>query len=388
MNFTVVFPENIAYYYPQTPANQIWVTALQDSTEVTVTQTSNSTQIPNMKVGYPYVFYSNLELKNNLSYETFRVSNETISVSSNKMIVVEAISMKNNSVQTALVIPTDKLGNKYFVPPIPDIQGTTDDPVQNVTEKGPFRLIIVNSNEENMVTLNWTTEKLFPLQPNQVAQTWITNDQVLPGATMMVEAEKPIAVLFSHPCAMQTNCTCGLLSAMLPPARNHTVKFPIPPILTENAQVLLSDEISRKSVLYDPTSAVADSSGTAILYRPGLLLTLIPETKFASCFVVPFVPTKTNFAVIVVLKNSTNGIHIGNNPLNPQEWQDLMGTNYISTNYSLTSNMTVIWHNSSNMAVYLMGYDGSTWFGNPAPVISTTPGMEPRLFKLQDYYYN
>lgn len=376
MTFTVVFPENIAYYHPRSPDNEIWVTALQSATKVTVTQSSSETQTETLSAGNPHSFHSNLELRKNLSFETFRVSDETISVSSNNTIVVEAISIKKNSVQTALVIPTNKLGKKYFIPPIPEIQGTTDAPVLNVTEKGPFRLIIVNSDEQNTVTLNWTTEKRFTLQPKQVAQTWITSDQVKSEAAMAVEAEKPIAVHFSHPCAMQTNCTCGLLTAMLPPARNQTVKFPIPSILAENARVLLSDERSRQSVLFDPASAVAYSSGTVILYRPGLLLTLIPETEFASCFALPFITTKTNFAVIVVLKNSTNGIHIGNNPLNPQEWQDLKGTDYVSTNYSLTSADIVIWHNSSNMAVYLMGYDGPAWFGNPAPVISTSPGME------------
>lgn len=377
MNFTVVFPENIAYYHPQSPGNKIWVTALQNGTTVTVTQSSSDTQTQPLSAGDTHSFDSNLELRKNLSLDTFRVSDETISVSSNKRIVVEAISIKKNSVQAALVIPTEKLSKKYFIPPIPEIPGTTDDPDLNVTEKGPFRLIIVNSDEPNTVTLNWTTDKLFTLQPKQVAQIWITSDQVKSKAAMAVEAEKPIAVLFSHPCAMQTNCTCGLLTAMLPPARNQTVKFPIPPILAENAHVLLSDERSRQSVLFDPTSAVAASSGTVILYRPGLLLTLIPETEFASCFALPFITTKKNFAVIVVLKNSTNGIHIGNDPLNPQEWQDLRGTDYVSTNYSLTLDKTIIWHNSSNMAVYLMGYDGPALFGNPAPVISTTPGMKP-----------
>ncbi|XP_013889891.1 uncharacterized protein LOC106537072 [Austrofundulus limnaeus] len=368
-SFIAVFPENIAYYHPTNPQNQIWVTALYNATTVTVSPTS-STSSPQLSVNQSQSFDLDQELMRNLSVEAFGVSNSVVNITSDKQIVVQAFSIKKKSVQTAVLVPTDKLGTKYFIPPVPVISGTTDDPNVNVTERSPFRLIIINPTDTNTVTVKGSAASSVTLQPGQVSQSWVPNNQV----PRWVEAEKPIAVLFSHPCAMQTNCTCGLLTAMLPPARNQTVRFPVPSVLAQNASVLLSDGGSREAKPFNPDSdsAVVQSSGTAILYRPGLLLTLIPETEFASCFSIFTVPSKTNFAIIVVLKDSTSGIYVGNSLLDAAVWQDLKGTEYVSTNYSLTQN-TVIWHNSSKMAVYVVGYEGSDWFGNPAPVISTTP---------------
>lgn len=377
-SFFAVFPENIAYYHPTDPQNQIWVTALFDGTNVTVNPTSSPTSSPSsllLSLSQSQSFNLSQELSRNLSLEDFAVSNSVVNISSSKQIVVQALSVKKKSVQTAVVVPTDKLGTKFFIPPVPDITGTTDDPDVNVTEKSPFRLIIVNPNGTNTVTVKGPADTSVTLQSNQVSQSWVPNDQV----PRWVEAAKPVAVLFSHPCAMQTNCTCGLLTAALPPARTQTVRFPVPSLLAQNASVLLSDGGSRQAKPFNPDTdtAAVESSGTAILYRPGLLLPLIPETEFAACFSVFIVPSKTNFVVIVVLKNSTSGIYVGNSPLDAPVWQDLKGTEYVSTNHSLTQN-TVIWHTSSKMAVYVVGYEGSDWFGNPAPVISTTPGMKRR----------
>lgn len=371
-SFIAVFPENIAYYHPTTPQNQIWVTALYDATQVTVSPALGSSSLQ-LTVRQSQSFDLSQELVRNLSVDGFGVSDTVVSITSDKQVVVQAFSVKKKSVQTAVVVPTDKLSRKYFIPPVPDIAGTTDDPDVNVTEKSPFRLIIINPSGANQVTVKGKANSSVTLQPNQVSQSWVPNDQ----APRWVEAEKPVAVLFSHPCAMQTNCTCGLLSAMLPPARTQRVRFPVPSVLAQNASVLVSDEGSREARPFNPDSAVVESSGTAILYRPGLLLTLIPETEFAGCFSVVVVPSKTNVVVIVVLRNATRGIYMGNDPLVAPDWQDLKGTEYVSTNQSLTQN-TVIWHNSSKMAVYVVGYEGSDLFGNPAPVISTSPGMKHR----------
>ncbi|XP_017296403.1 uncharacterized protein LOC108250845 [Kryptolebias marmoratus] len=378
MNFTVVFPENIAYYHPRSAHNRIWVTALLDDTTVTFTKPSGDVTSPALSAGEMTNIFTSLELKKNLSSEAFKVSSETFRVTSDKPIVVQAVTEKRKSVQTTLAVPADKLGMKYFIPPVPEIAGTTDEPDLNVTEKDPFRLIIFNPDENNEVTVKGPTDNSVVLQPGQVAQSWVPKDQ----KARVVQADKPFAVFFSHPCAMQTNCTCGLLSAMLPPARNQTVRFPIPSVLAEKAQILLSDEGTHDIKTFNPDSAVVESSGTVILYRPGLFLTLIPETEFAGCFLIPFVSiTNTKFAIIVVLKTSTNGIHIGNEALGTQEWQDLKGTEYVSTNYTLTSNNTLIWHNSSKMAVYFVGYEGLAWFGTPAPIISSTPDYRGCLMK-------
>ncbi|XP_054596055.2 IgGFc-binding protein isoform X1 [Nothobranchius furzeri] len=371
--FVVVFPENIAYYYPTSSQNKVWVTALHNATQVTVasqTQTLNSGQTSS--------FNTDVELKKldvpgsqmNPPYEAFSVSNDTVQVTSNKNIIVQAFSMRKLSIQTALVIPTDKLGTKYFIPPVPQILGTTDGPVTpNVTERGPFRVIIVNSQQQNTVTFKGQGETSVTLQSNQVAQIWVPNDTT----KQVVVSQFPVAVLFSHPCAMKYGCTCGLLTAALPPARDRSVKFPVPMLLAQNASVLQSDNRSSSVVPLNLNSTLVESSGTVVLYRPGLLLTLIPETEFASCFLVPSMQSNNGFIIIVVNKNSTSGIHIGTSQLQNPMWQELDGTDYISTNLSVTSDTTVVWHESSTMAVYFVANQSNLWFGNPAAVISSTP---------------
>ncbi|KAK1895533.1 IgGFc-binding protein, partial [Dissostichus eleginoides] len=43
---------------------------------------------------------------------------------SDKSITVHAINLKSSSLQTALVLPIDKLSSEYLIPPVPEIQRT------------------------------------------------------------------------------------------------------------------------------------------------------------------------------------------------------------------------------------------------------------------------
>ncbi|MEQ2252129.1 hypothetical protein ILYODFUR_018522 [Ilyodon furcidens] len=378
--FIVVFPENIAYYHPSSPENKIWITALHDGTVITISPPPAEGSPQNLIAGETKSFTMTQELGkhnylNSTPFEVFSISDKTINITSSKDVVVQAISIKKRSVQSALVIPADKLSMKYFLPPVPEIEGTTDQGVLvvNVTERGPFRLIIINPSKDTVkVAIKGGDEISGVIQSGKVAQIWVTNT----STPQFVEADKPVAVFFSHPCATRYDCTCGLLHAMLPPAKNRTMKFPVPPVLAEQASILLSDQQFRGYESFKSYSAVVQSAGTAILYQPSLLLTLIPEEEFGSCFVVPFIENKKNFLIIMVHKEHKDGIHIGKVPLNNADWQELKGTDYVSTNLSTSFPNTFVWHNSSTMAVYFVGNENNTWFGNPAPVVSVTPGKE------------
>ncbi|KAK5604851.1 hypothetical protein CRENBAI_008937 [Crenichthys baileyi] len=394
--FIVVFPENIAYYHPSSPENKIWITALHNDTVITMSPSPAEELPQNLAAGETKSFerteeLGKLDFNNNListPFKVFSISDKSIRITSSKDVVVQAISIRKRSVQSALVIPADKLSMKYFLPPVPEIEGTTDQGVLvvNVTERGPFRLIIINpSNDTVKVAIKGGDEISGDIESGKVAQIWVNNT----STPQFVEADKPVAVFFSHPCAMQYDCTCGLLHAMLPPAKNHTVKFPVPPVLAEQASILLSDQHSRRREHFRSHSAVVQSAGTAILYRPTLLLTLIPEEEFGSCFVVPFIENKKNFLIIVVHNEHKDGIHIGKVPLKNADWLELNGTDYVSTNISTSSPNTFVWHTSSTMAVYFVGNENNTWFGNPAPVVSVTPdfrgcAVTPEVIKILD----
>lgn len=220
------------------------------------------------------------------------------------------------------------------------------------------------------------------LRPHQLAQIWVKQEEALKA----VNAEQPVAALFGHACAIRHSCTCGMLYTMLPPAGGEQLKFYIPPALAKDAAgetfVLLSEKDSTQVRPFNPNSPLIMTAGTAVLYRPGLLLTLIPETDFAACSVVKSIPNTENFAVIVVHKDFTDGVHVGSLPLKNPDWQELKETDYASTSVALASGQKVIWHSSSKMAVYFVGNKGNAWFGNPAPIISKTPGMTS-TFKLR-----
>lgn len=375
LKFTVAFPENIAYYHPKAPKNKVQITALYDNTWVTITSSVFHTITHPLAAGETREFI----LDARLELQRAELSRKTLRITSNNKIIVLAISLKNSSVQTALVIPADKLGREYFIPPVPKIKGTTDPAIKvttTVIERSPFKLIIVNAEKQNSVTVEGEVPSTVSLEPHQLARIWVKEDKALRA----VKADHPVAVLFGHTCAIRHNCTCGLLYTMLPPAKEEELKFYIPPVLAKDAEaetfVLLSQEGNTDVKLFDPDSPEVKTAGTAVLYRPGLLLTLIPETDFAACSIVNSIPDTDTFAVIVVHKDFTDGVHVGKLSLQSPEWQELKGTDHVSTRVVLATGKNVIWHAYSKMAVYFVGKKGSALFGNPAAIISKTPGRE------------
>ncbi|XP_015247144.1 PREDICTED: uncharacterized protein LOC107095526 [Cyprinodon variegatus] len=387
--FVVVFPENIAYYHPTDPINEIWVTALHSDTRITIEKLNINSQP--LRVTETTNFTTGLELKkpdipeNSTSLNVFSISDEAIKVTSTKDVVVQAISLRKNSVQYAPVIPSHKLGTKYFIPPVPGLEESPDDGavVVNVTERGPFRLIIVNPGEDQAnVTIKGGEELSGAIEPGKVAQILLNNN----GQYQYVEADRPVAVFFSHPCAFQDNCTCGLLHAMVPAAKDDKEEFLIPPILAEQASILLSDEKSRTST--DSTAPV-DSEGTVILHKPSFLLTLMSKKDFGSCFVLTPLRYLIKSFHIVVHKDDKNGIYIGGDPAGYTGWEELKGTDYVSTHVKVTFQKEFMWHNSSVMAVYLVGEKNGRMYGNPAPVVSSIPDyrgcvVTPEVIEILD----
>ncbi|XP_030606796.1 macrophage mannose receptor 1 [Archocentrus centrarchus] len=168
-----------------------------------------------------------------------------------------------------------------------------------------------------------------------------------------------------------------MLYTILPPTPDQNLTYLIPPFLTTGAVaqtlVLLATRNSTSVVSYSANTPMHEIAGTAIFYRPGLLISLIPEANFGACFVVTAIADFVNYAVIVVQKSAADGVRVGNDTISNPNWQDLQGTNYTSTSISLPSGKHVIWHSYSKMAVYFAGKNRTTIFGNPAPIISSTP---------------
>lgn len=366
----MVFPENIAYYHPIQPQNKIRITAFYNNTVVNIKQYMYDSVNKSLNAGESgeYILDARLELTKS------NISNTTLQVTSNRDISVYAVSYRNNSVQTALVLPTDKLGTSYVIPPIPNIPGTTDVNVTiYVTERAPFRLILVNGGQQNTVTVEGKASQVVQLQPNQAAQVWLQQQDELQS----VSATQPVAALFGHSCSMRENCTCGLLYTMLPPTQAGSQRFLIPPVVilsADSTSLLLSDQ--KSIVPFNPDSPQIESASSVLLYRPGLLLPLIAESDFASCFVVNSLTDMQTYAVILVNKDYSGGVNFGSSPGVGLQWHTLKGTDYVWTQMEITLDSINIWHSSYTMAVYFGGTKQSALFGNPAAIVSRSPGME------------
>lgn len=369
-NFTMVFPENIAYFYPVQPKNNIIITALYDNTEVVIMEHKNVVTKLTLSSGETRTF----DVSAHLELSRSEISNSSLQISSNKLVTVHEVFLKNHSIQTSLVTCTDKLGTHYLIPPVPIIVGTTHLDDQVTTENNPFRIIIINTEQHNTVSLTGIGSKNIFLLPHQVASIWLKPEE----AFKAVSSKMPIAVLFGHACANLRNCACAQLYTTLLPTKGDTQKFYIPPSLTKDAEnetyVLMSTNESRQVKLANQVSPALEASESVILHRPGLLLPLIPETDHGACFLAITIPNAINVAVIVVQRNLTAGVYLGHQSLESLDWQELAGNDYVSAQVNLQSEKSVIWHTSSKMAVYSVRFEGSKVFGNPAAVISKSPG--------------
>lgn len=369
----MAFPENIAHYYPDSAYNQVRITAFYNATEATIKSQGRLLRTLSLNAGETRMF----EPEARMELERLEITNKSLQITSTKTITVHVVNLKGHSVQTALVISSDILSTEYLIPPVPPINSTTrlmGQVTKQVAERSPFKLVIINTHQHNVVNITGAVSKELSLQPYQVAQVWLWEEEPMRA----VRAQQPVAVLFGHMCTMWYNCTCGQLYSVIPPATNGEKTFYIPSFLTQSADsqtsVLLSRSNDPQVRPLGPITAALKTAGTAILYRPGLLLPLIPESDFAACFLINSVPNSKNFAVIVVHEDEAAEVHVGSALVNGSQWQQLHGTRYLSTHVPLQSNESVIWHSFSKMAVYLLGDKDGTVFGNPAAVISTTPG--------------
>lgn len=373
LEYIVAFPENIAYYHPDKGQNQVRITALYNDTVVTIKSRQVLLETLRLQAGDVHSF----KPKVNLELKRSEVDDRTLLISSNSTISVQLVSLKSQSLQTTLLISSDRLSSQYRLPPVPPVEGTSrpaTQVTQQVAERTPFRLLVVNTGHLNHVNVTGGTPQRLLLQPYQVAQVWLQEEEPTPAVT----AQQQVALFFGHACSVWHNCSCGLLFSVVAPPSDTEETFYIPSFLSQSAEnqslVLLADSPAPQVRTLSPASTALTSAGPALLYWPGLLLPLIPESEFAACFLVDSVPDSNNHAVIVVPENQVGGVHLGGVAINTSRWQRLHGTNFVSTHVDLKADQRVVWHESSRMAVYLVGNKDGVWFGNPAAAISATPG--------------
>ncbi|KAJ8004910.1 hypothetical protein DPEC_G00141190 [Dallia pectoralis] len=387
-DFITAFPENIVYYHPTHPNNRISVTALNSNTSVTVTIASPYfTTTQQLSAGQPVEFLSYMIGK---ELDLSKFSNQTVHVTSTDYVSVLAISQKGDSIQTVLVPPVQTLGTEYNVPPVPNIYQS-----QLYLPYRWFRLVVINHNRTNQVTISGTTGpyETVSLLPFQLVQFWLN------GSDPHVLSDLPVAVLYGHPCAFTTICTCRFLLTPLYPVTEWGSEYLLPTIeedpinttalllTTSQAVTLLSGpgtgqlqlQSSQKLPFYPslPSGSFSVKTSSPVLLTldtPGLLLNLLPMDSFASCYLVSTIASQINQALLIVPTGQTGGVHLEGNVLTVT-WTPMNGTGY---SWGLADLLTVgqrniIWHSSSKIGVYYLGQTDGKVYGNPAASLSAYP---------------
>ncbi|KAK6269364.1 hypothetical protein J4Q44_G00393300 [Coregonus suidteri] len=366
------------------------------------------TDTRNLNAGEEVMIQTDINMK---ELKRSKFSNQTLHVTSNNNISVLAISQRGESIQTMVVPPLESLGTEYHVPLIPEMKPTQPqiDPRNRL-----FSLIIINHKETNKVTISGPAgeDKTVSLQPFQLVQLWLNRSLPEPH----VSADHPVAVLYGHPCATVTNCTCSFLFNPLYPVTAWGSEYLVHPsfengalnettfLLTTNQSVSLlsgppteplqlqsSHELPFNPFLPGGSSLVKTSSPVSLtLLRPGLLLSLIPTHSFSSCYLLHSLNAVKNQALLVAPTAQTEGVHQGNTALDVT-WTPMMGTEYswALIDFGTEYRKHVIWHSSSKMAAYYLGEVNGMVFGNPADSLSTDPDskgclLRPEVVSLGD----
>ncbi|KAJ3598607.1 hypothetical protein NHX12_002113 [Muraenolepis orangiensis] len=367
LHFVAAFPENIAHYYPTNNENKIEVTSFEDNANVSIKLFNvNHTHTLSKGQAFTVLVPQRYELQRN------QISSKTVEITSDKPIIARTFNIKDQSNQASLLKASDTFDKLYKIPPMPSKIAEQSLSPSEVPEAAPFTVIVINNGAENNVKWKGDTVVMqeVSLQPFNLAQFWMSKD-----VTYEVEATEPVSVLFGHPCATVFNCTCGMLVTPLDPVSQTKLNFFIPPDFITNgkdeASLLIADQGS--PLPYDPNRPAVKSVGSVVFHRPGLLLNIIPEEDFATCFLInndPSLEPLSADAVVVVHKDHKDLVHHGSETLSGSDWNDIKTTNYVSKSVPLIENKNVFWHPKAMMAVYHMGSIGTTMYGNPAPIIS------------------
>nr|XP_055067748.1 IgGFc-binding protein-like [Misgurnus anguillicaudatus] len=402
-NFITAFPENIAYFYPNT-SSSLRVTALLDGTSVDIFYNGDKTPtktISNMQKGQTavVVFPKSAEVYQ-LDYST-----KSIRINSNKFIAVHSLTntistLNEKSYQSNVVQPNENLDTHYLIPSLNYTNLVTTFGLSQSAfwskRYGLFKLVIINAEDtENSITIVKNI-----LGSIQLVKFTIPSYQLIQlqadDSMMMVNSSHKIAVLLTHPCLDNTDCTCSMIVNQILPVRFQGQNFVVPsiPDINQRQLVMTSNDktssLSQNSNQLTPSSSgflslsdlnnqyvTASSSVSLKLIISGNFIELIPENMFSACYLLQHYSTSRK-ALVIAKTNEKAQVQAGSNPITGTGWTLIPNSVYSSTEVTLTDQTTIIWHPSSKIAVYILD---AFWTGpaipindNPDPNGCTTPG--------------
>ncbi|XP_053466931.1 uncharacterized protein LOC128599421 [Ictalurus furcatus] len=310
-DFVTAFPENLAFYFPANLVLSLKITTFVPYTNVQII--SKGIVINTTSISTPQVFVVTIP---NLEVNQIGFSINVLRIISNYSITVVSISSRRDSIQTNIVIPTNRLGVEYLVP-APNyntlavqlnnynvsqfISSTT------VPTDFSFSLIIINAeNVTNVVTVTQTS----PTPGNGDIKLDPFALILLPSncSYSKVSSSAKVAVIITSPCVDTQNCRCNMVAHQLLPTNLMGTEFFFPSLkdklpftfsqlfVTSADSVDLSSGSEKKTVapgstdllpFYPETgSPVLTTTQPALLslINPGLIIDLIPKNMFSGCY--------------------------------------------------------------------------------------------------------
>ncbi|XP_043117925.1 uncharacterized protein LOC122361050 [Puntigrus tetrazona] len=405
-SFITAFPENIAVYYRKT-YNLFKIATLHPDTTINVTYMANNNITTNSSLDKGIVW--TLNLTKQVEESLFVSSNKTFRITSDKNITVLSVSGWEGRFQSHVVQPEQNLGNVYQVPSLNYTAIATSLNLVMTSDVRflPFRLMIINAvNKTNSVTIKRVDEKgqtqedaimLYPFNLYQIQ---------IDLSVRAIKAEQKVAVVLTHPCFDSKNCSCNMILNQLQPYELNKAndQFLVPSIFSARQLLVTTNQPFRA---FTPTTSVWVQNSSDILpnfknnisfintsiqislrlISPGLILDLIPISKFSGCYLVNF-NSLSSGALVIVNTSSTDAVRMNDQPLPQQiKWNVLNGTDY---SWALVEGQRIstIWHPSARIGVYMIErLEFNNTYGSAATVISMDPDnggclVTPEMFVL------
>lgn len=402
-DFITAFPENVAYYHPQDPSNTLQITALYDDTTVSIT--FNHTNLFDRKLQRGQT--KTVHFPKYVELYHYASSDNSVRVSSTKMIMVLWFSQRGNSIQSSVVKPLNSLGKRYLISPISYTQMMSS--LYNITTSvswryNSFRVILINAeNATNNVSIQVSSTDnpknynvlLNPYEPYQFPSI----------GSIKVTSSNKVNVLLTHPCVETPGCNCNMVVSPVLPQNLWGDSFVVPSVknlnstwlhVTSSTKVKLQGqnikiEVSSSSglipfpYLQSASQFISASDNVSVrLIGPGFVLELIPKTMFAGCYLVQMNSTKGE-AFIIAETASMGNVYVDGQLLSSKDWKSIINSSYSSVSVSL-SGTHVIWHPDSKIGVYMFErMENGIPYGGPAGILNEDPDRNGCVAEPEQY---
>lgn len=344
-----------------------------------------------------------LNLTKQVEESQFMSSNKTFRITSDKNITVLSVSGWEGRFQSHVVPPEQNLGKVFQVPSLnyTKIAMSFNLMMTSAVSFLPFRLMIINAVDmDNGVTIKRVDERgqsqedTIMLDPYNLYQIQIN------GSVTQIKAKDKVAVILTHPCFDSKNCSCNMVLNQLQPyvSNNNEDRFLVPPIVSTIQLLVTTNQPFQVCQGYftNCTSVWVQNSSDILpllpnfknnislistniqvslrLISPGLILDLIPISKFSGCYLVDFNSSRSG-VLVIANTSSANAVRMNNQPL-PQyiRWNVMNGAEY-SWAVVEVKRISTIWHPFARIGVYMIELlESNNIYGSAATVINTDPG--------------